>query len=322
MTGLIRSELLRARSRRIVWVLTVASIAGIVVGVTIAMANSRPPTDRQIERATAQHARDLEGCIAEGPYGDGELPPGSSSVEEYCEQNVRIEFYLPNDDIKLADTPEILEGASFMLALLAIVLGASLAGADWSTGTMTTVLAWEPRRVRVWLVRAIVVAAVLAIVLVVVQAVFTAAWFVGTTVSGTTETGRGFGGSVTNALWVGTVVAVAFGLVAHALASVGRSTIAGVGVIVGYAIIVEGFVAGFVEDLAPRLLIRAATVVISGNPMLSRGATVAYAPDGSLVGTEGAAVLLSVEGAWVVVGAYVVTLGLLAIALFQRRDVQ
>ena len=31
---------------------------------------------------------------------------------------------------------------------------ASLAGADWSTGSMTTVLAWEPRRARVWLVRA------------------------------------------------------------------------------------------------------------------------------------------------------------------------
>jgi ABC-2 type transport system permease protein len=322
VTGLIRSELLRARSRRIVWVLTIASIVGILVGVAIAMANSQRPTEREVERATAQHARDVERCIASGPYGDGEVPPGYGSVEEYCEDNVRLEFYLSSDEIKLADTPSILEGASFMLALLAIVLGASLAGADWSTGSMTTVLAWEPRRIRVWLVRAAVVAVVLAIVLLIVQGTFLITWLVGTSVSGTTATGEGFTGRVVDEVWIGTVIAVAFGVIAHALASIGRSTIAGVGVLVGYAIIVEGFIAGFVEGIQPRLLIRAATVVVSGMPMMGQGASATVAPDGTLVEVGPSSVLLSVGGAWLVVGGYVVTLAFLAIVLFQRRDVQ
>ncbi len=61
-----------------------------------------------------------------------------------------------------------------------------------------------------------------------------------------------------------------FGVVAHAVATLGRSTVAALGVLFGYLIVVEGFVAGLWTAIQPRLLIRAAEVAISQQPLLGR----------------------------------------------------
>ena len=47
----------------------------------------------------------------------------------------------------------VLAIASFMLVLGGLFGGASVAGAEWRAGTVTTLLTWEPRRVRVHLSR-------------------------------------------------------------------------------------------------------------------------------------------------------------------------
>jgi hypothetical protein len=269
VTGLVRSELLRARSRRIVWVLLVVAIAGILLGVVIAMANSDP----------------AEPSIA------------------------------------FRELPGILEGASFMLGLLGVVLGASLAGADWAAGTMTTLLVWEPRRLRVFVVRAAVAALVVTLVVVAIQAFFTVAWLLATSVSGTTEVGDGFVRDVTAVAWRVAAVAVVFALVAHAVASLGRSTFAGVAILVGYAVIVEGFVAGFAPSVLPWMLIRAATVVVSGNPLFDPRGTTSTEPGGALVAAP-PAILLSVGEAWLLCALYVGVIGGLALLGFRGRDVQ
>ena len=50
-----------------------------------------------------------------------------------------------------------------MVVLLGVLLGATLAGADWTAGTMGTLLTWEPRRVRVHLVRVLVTVVVVLV---------------------------------------------------------------------------------------------------------------------------------------------------------------
>ena len=321
MIGLVRSEILRARSRRIVWVLLIASILGVVVGVVIAMANSDRPTEQELDRARGRQERTLDECRA-GTFTDppGEVPEGYGSIDEYCEDVVGLE--LQTDAIGFDALPAILEGASSMLVLLGIVLGASLAGADWSTGTMTTLLAWEPRRVRVWVVRAAVAILVVALVTVVVQLVFAGAWFVATTVSGTTETPSGFIGDALSTGWKVAAIVAVFAFVAHAFASIGRSTIAGVGVVVGYAVIFEVFIANLSVGTLRWMLIRASTVILSGTPLTDPRASVTIGPDGRLIDAAPDAVLLDVGDAWTLFAIYVVVFGGLAVLAFRARDVQ
>ncbi|HEX6130600.1 MAG TPA: hypothetical protein VF044_02660 [Actinomycetota bacterium] len=320
MTRLLASELLRARSRRIVWVLVVASLAGVVVGVVLGVANSERPTPQQEARADRAFRRDMDACLRSGFPGG--LPEGYASLEDFCEDSIRPEHYAVLDTIRLADMPAVLEGASLVVVLLGVVLGSSLGGADWSTGTMTTTLTWEPRRLRVVGVRALVVAVVVAVATLAIQAWFAAAWVAGTSILGATATAGGFVGDVAGTAVRVAGIAAAFGVVAFAVATVGRSTVAGIGILFGYLVVVEGFVSNLWDALPPRLLVRAATVVISETPMLAQGATATYGPDGAIVEVSDGGVLLGVAGAWVVVGAYVAALLAIALAVVRARDVQ
>jgi hypothetical protein len=317
---LLASELLRARSRRIVWVLLGASLGGALVGVVLGVANSERPTAAQEAGADRAFRRDMDACLrSEFPGG---LPEGYASLEAFCEDSIRREHYGGEGAIRLADLPGVLEGTSLVVVLLGVVLGSSLGGADWSTGAMTTTLTWEPRRLRVVGARAAVVAAVVAIATLAIQAWLAMAWLVGTSTLGTAVAGEGFAGDVVGTGLRVSAIAAAFGVVGFAVATVGRSTVAGVGILFGYLVVVEGFVSNLWDALPPRLLVRAATVVISETPMLDRGASATYGPDGGLVGVSGGGVLLGVAGAWVVVGAYVAALLAIALAVVRARDVQ
>lgn len=320
MIPLIRSEALRARSRRIVWVLLATAILGMLVGVVIAAVNADRPSEEEIARGEQRYERQLAECMAGGYFGPDEVPPGRS-LEEVCEENVRPEFFVPTSNAHLADLPEIIEGASVMLSLVGIVLGASLAGADWSTASMTTVLTWEPRRLRVWLVRAGIAVVVVAVAIVVLLVVFTVMWTAASKLRGTSGIDGGFVGDVLDISWRVTVIAAVFGLVAHAVASVGRSTIAGVGIIFGYAVIFEGFVAGLAPSVLPRLLVRAATVVVSDRPLIDPRGSATFDAEGPLIDSS-RGVLLDVTGAWIVLAVWIAVLSGLAIAAFRARDVQ
>jgi ABC-2 type transport system permease protein len=319
--GLVRSEALRARSRRIVWVLLVTALVGTLAGVVIAMVNAERPTQAEVQAGERRWQRAVADCEAGGYYSEDDLPPGTT-LEEFCGQNVRREFFVPRADLLFDDLPEIVEASAAMLSMLAVVLGASLAGADWSTGSMTTVLAWEPRRARVWLVRAGVAAVTVAVVIAVILAAFTVMLWLASSISGSAETSDGTMAAAFATSWRVVLVSAVFGTIAHAVASLGRSTIAGVGILFGYAVIFEGFVAGMVESLQPRMLIRAATVILSGNPLIDPRASSTFGPDGSFVGADPGAIWLDVPGAWVVVASYVVILGALSIVAFRARDVQ
>ncbi|HTG46615.1 MAG TPA: hypothetical protein VK646_03045 [Actinomycetota bacterium] len=315
MIGLVRAELLRAWSRRVVRVLAVAVAISIFVSLAIATYNtSRHPNGEAYETAR-------QACL------DGQLVPASEiprryhgDLAAYCADRIRPEYYGASR-WRWADLPDALtSGTSSIVVLLGVLLGATLAGADWTAGTMGTLLTWEPRRIRVHLVRLLVTVAVILVFTVGLQAFLIGVYRVAIAISGTTAgTPPDMGWHLVQIVARVAAVAAAFGVVAHAVATIGRSTVAALGVLFGYLIVIEGFLAGLWTAIQPRLLIRAAEVVISHQPLVGR-TVVTTGPNGDAI-VQSQEVLLSVTGAWVVLAAWVLVLTAAALLVFRARDV-
>jgi hypothetical protein len=110
-------------------------------------------------------------------------------------------------------------------------------------------------------------------------------------------------------------VASGIGLIAFAIAMVGRSTVAAVGALFGYLILFEGVIAGFRPSIQDRLVVRAAGVIVGQQPIYDQNASFTVAPGQSLP------VLLGLTEATVVLIVYVVALLLVALFVFRARDV-
>lgn len=253
MIELASSELLRIRSRRLVWVVTIGSTAGIVIGMAIALANSGAP-------------------------GAG---------------------------LRLSGLNGLIQGLATLTALVGVVIGASLVGADWSTGSMATLLAWEPRRLAVFAVRAVLTAITVFVVAVVLLGLFAVLFRLGVLVRGTTAGSHGWLGDVAGSILRVGAVAALFGLFAHTMASIGRSTAGGLGIMLGELVLVEGFLRGFRPSVERWLALPNAIVVVSGEPQIG------------FVGPEP----ISVGQAVVTLAAYVALALVVAGAAFRGRDV-
>ncbi len=296
MTPLLRSEILRARSRRLVWMVVVGSILSVATGVSIAAVRSDRPSPAEMAVADRSARQDRAACMG-GAFGAtvDRPPEGYASLEEFCDEATAPANYVQSELIRLDELPDILQGTSLIVVLLGVLLGASLGGADWSAGSMTTLFTWEPRRVRVVVTRAVVAAIVAVVITLCLQFLFTVTWAVASAIRGITDTPDGFLGETVAAIARASAVAVLTGVAAFAVATMGRSTAAAVGVLLGYLVIVEGFLAGVWLDLLPWLLVRAATVVVSGVPLVDPTAPASYGPDGRLIDVGGQGVLLGVR---------------------------
>ena len=314
MIDLFRSELLRARSRRLVPMMLVGGVLLIVVALVIAAANSHKPTPEQIAAESAFSQKQFARCMEGKFLAQGEpVPGGFDSLEDFCRQATA-----PSSDVglQLRDAPDIIEHTSTFTTLLAVVLGASLAGADWTSGTMATLLTWEPRRIRVLLVRALVVVLVVVVATLFLQILLLAGFRLAVALRGTT-----LGASSTwlseaaKAILRVSAVASAFGLIALAIAMVGRSTVAAVGVLFGYLILFEGVIAGFRPSIQDRLLVRAAGVIVGQQPIYDTSR------EAVLQATGQPPILLGLTEASVVLTVYVVALLVVALFVFRARDV-
>jgi len=268
------------------------------------------PSAAEIAQAEASFDKQVARCerdIAASQIPVDELPSGATDPRAYCERTWSPQF----DAVLLRDLDTILQGTATFVILLAVLLGASLGGADWTSNTMQTLLTWEPRRVRVFLVRALVIGVCVFVITVFLQLVFAA-------VTALVASTRGSAGFLPSDFWrsvaltIGRVSAVstALGVIAYAIAMIGRSTVAALGALFGYLILFEAVIAGFRPTIQGNLLVRAAIVVITHQRILDQ--TAFDGPSG---------VLLDVPKAWLVVGIYTLVLGALALVVFRRRDV-
>ena len=162
---LLAVELNRFRSRRAIVLLALAALLTAVVLAGMTAWNTRPLT--QEDRADAAAQADLEGQRSEIRR---EVAACRAAPQDYLGPSAQPadcadalvpgpEAYYPREplDLRRAMSPR---GGGLGLPLglivagLMVIAGCTFAGADWSSGSMTNQLLFEPRRGRVWLTKA------------------------------------------------------------------------------------------------------------------------------------------------------------------------
>jgi ABC-2 type transport system permease protein len=209
---------------------------------------------------------------------------------------------------------EAVLSVSAYVFILVVGIAATGVGAEYRSGTIGTLLTWEPRRVRVALARIIAIVLVSVVIYVVVIGVFIGGWALGASWRGSTA---GLGPD----FWIDLVAVVARGVAAIAvlaaitagLAFLTRSTVGAVMVWFAYLIGIEAVLGQRVRSLQPGLLF--------GNLVAFLEGIDARFPDE--VGGDGSLLQrVSQPGPGLVrilvIAAAVVALG---VAVFARRDV-
>lgn len=240
MTSLIRAELRRLTSRRLVRILAIGAIGItlLVLGRSFLVSHRDTPAERT--RIEAQNRADaLRQCE--------EAERQSGGQDFGCEQiaSENYDFYQDRRLNARQALPDGVTGVAVGTAILAFVVGASFVGAEWHAGTMQALLFWEPRRGRVLLAKALALVVVTIAFMVALQAVVYAATLLTAAMRGTTE-GVTSGLHLSNLLRVlrGMVVVSVTGLLGYAIAGLARVTAAALGVAFVNFVIIENLIRG------------------------------------------------------------------------------
>jgi hypothetical protein len=158
---LLLVELNRFRSRRAIALIALATVLVGVAFVAATAWNTRPLTQADRTDAAAQAAlegqrtelqQEVKACRADPA---GYLGPSGTAAECADALVPSAESYYPRDAL---DLRRVLDDEGIGLALLVIglivIAGSTFVGADWSSGSLTNQLVFDPRRVRVWLAKA------------------------------------------------------------------------------------------------------------------------------------------------------------------------
>jgi ABC-2 type transport system permease protein len=246
---LVRVELTRFFSRRAVVLLLVAAalLTALVAGAAIW--DSRPVSGDDLASARAQvqqqlaspeYKKDLANCVSDPT---GFFGPGADAAECARELAPTPESYLGREALSLAG--ERGEGGIaviVVITVLMIIVGATFAGADWSSGSMSNQVIFEPRRTRVWVAKAAAVTlASVAAAAVLLVAFWLSLFAVAHSRDLTTS------GAVAHQIWwmVGRGVALAAlaALGGYALTMLLRSTVATLALLFAYAAVGEAVLA-------------------------------------------------------------------------------
>jgi hypothetical protein len=196
-----------------------------------------------------------------------------------------------------------LTGGAFFMLIGGMIGGASVAGAEWRWGTVSTLLTWEPRRTRLLGARlgsAAILAATISFALQVVSLLLLtpAVLTTGSTAGTDLEWWLGL---VAAMLRISALTALA-AVLGLAIANLGRNTTAALAVICGWLLVVEGLIRALRPGWSTYLLSENLAVVVTW---------------ASLEGDAASPTPLSALATLVVYAALPVWA---SIAIFQRRD--
>lgn len=230
-------ELRRMVLRRTVRAVAGAAIVGSVVAGLVVFSLSHKSDARTLERESADRIAAIERCARGGFNAPLDSLPAATRAD-VCAEALPV----PPFTFRLTQLLDVLEGVglkgtSLPLVVLAGLLGASFVGAEWPSGSMATLLAWEPRRVRVAIAKIAASAIVVFLGALLLQAVFGIALVPAAALRGTTAGADGrwlsdAAGAVTRVSAVAAVAAAIGGSVAL----IGRSTAAALGAASIYAL--------------------------------------------------------------------------------------
>jgi hypothetical protein len=315
VSNLIALELARALARRVTKLFAVGALAAILTaGIAVFFAHS----GRVAEAPSLESRPEYTACLRGDFLAPGEeivLPDegavaspaiGTAEREEFCRTAVEAFTFDPglDDRYHFASFQGALLGTTPPLSMLALILGATLIGAEWRANTIATQLTWEPRRIRVLAAKAIVAALMGAAFYLLVQVVLGGALTPAALWRGTTE-------GIDGAWWResigilarGSAFAAMSATIGFAIATVGRNTTAALGVMFGYFAILEGTLLGNIWPWIRRWLMIGNSIVFVGGES---------SPD--IAGR-------SVIGAGILLGIYAAGAWALSALWFSRRDV-
>jgi ABC-2 type transport system permease protein len=248
---LLASELLRFRSRRLIVVMLGAALGGSGLGAVIAAWQSTPPTETVLEAARAQAEEEFRLCMSE-TFGDDGF---EGSREEFCRENVgNATYYMPSH-LALVELPQILEGVSSLTSILGLVIGASFVAASWQTGTISTIFTWEPRRLRWFASRILVLLIGVFVMAALIVAFLSGGLALAAMLRGSTAGVDGAWGADVLSTWLRVALAASIsGVIGGAVAAVGRHTSAALGVVFVWTAVIEGLIRGLRPFWTPWLL--------------------------------------------------------------------
>ena len=174
----------------------------------------------------------------------------------------------------------VLAIASFMLVLGGLFGGASVAGAEWRAGTITTLLTWEPRRVRVHLSRTAACAILAFLIALALQVAYLASMLPAVLANGSAANlDAHWCVSILAAMARTSVLAAFAAMLGVALSTIGRNTAFALVVVFTWFSVLEGLVRGLKPGLSRFLWGENMTIVLSWaqleNVKFQRGPVVA-----------------------------------------------
>ncbi len=261
-------------------------------------------SNRDFAAATAREraavTRDYQACLrGEFAPPPEERPAGFDPAKD-CE---------PPDLTQVTADPRfhltalrgVFAGASIAMVMLGLGLGASFIGGEWHHRTMTTLLTWESRRIRVIAVKLAAAAAAVFVGVIAFEVLLGASLLPAAAFRGTTEGAT--------ASWLGSVIGVglrgatlaAMGAVlGGAIATVARNSALALGISFAWLAVVENMIRGLRPTWEPWLI---------GNIAAS------------FIDPGGDGAVRTMLGGGVVLGIYVILIAALASQIFKRRDV-
>lgn len=303
MTRLLGVEVRRLFARRAVRGMILLLIAGLIVGGVVLFANSHRPTAQDQAAVERTRRAFITPCVAGQGPPDQAIPRGETR-QQFCEEMAAQGVGPHEREFNLMHYVDAAQSFTGLFVLVLTALGATLIGAEWHAGTMTTLLTWEPRRTRVILTKLgvgfgmgfvgyLLLQAVLFLVL------LPAAIFRGSTVG---ITGHWVGTTVALILR-GAVLAGMGAAVGAAASTIARNTAAAIGGAFAYFAVLEPLLRAWKPHLDRWLFSTNAVAFVSGSKDIFP-----FSPQ-----------TLTASG--LILSAYVVVVTAVAVLSFARRDV-
>jgi len=158
--------------------------------------------------------------------------------------------------------------AAVFLVVGAAICGASVAGAEWRAGTVTTALTWEPSRLRLHGARTAAAAILATVISFGLQVVFLAAALPAVALNGTTDgVDGGWWLSLVMAMLRISMITALIAVLAVSIATIGRNTSAALVAVAAWALVVERLIAGLRPQWARFMISENVATVVPWSPL-------------------------------------------------------
>ncbi len=268
MSRLVTTEVARWFARTMLWLVSAATVALMVLGPLGAYNGSREASaadralaQQQVDAYEPPAQEDVDACLAD--EAREREAQGDPTIEFQCEWTPTVEDFLPWRQYWDTEGASIVWGVASFLALAALLAGASFVAAEFSTGAIGNWLTFAPRRGRVLaskLVATVVGFAPTAVLAVTLLVGGTWGAFAAHDALHNPNPPQGSGGSgftLADAAAAGgriAVLGVAFAALGAALGFLLRHTAAVLGAVLAWGVVVEGIGAGLAPRARPWLL--------------------------------------------------------------------